>query len=260
MQRFTNLDRDEVLSVDLNSLPQDVVDVLKSGIKGEVDLELNFQPLPSIQLRPQQISAVFLNLLQNAIEGLSGKGQVSLSTCRVNSQLLATIQDNGTGLSAEELVNIFDPAFRVKSARVSTGNWSLFSSRQIVREHGGEIEIQSSPGKGTTVRVSLRCAFRPCRRPTLRCSSRHKRSGKTYTYNFKLPGSGSNYISPCRRKRSYIKRPRFAAERTTRPAKPVTPTVRSLPPRTGRRASPPAALSEPCMMAAAMTELARSLT
>ena len=157
MQRFTNLDRDEVLSVDLNSLLQDVIDVLKAGIKGKVDLELNFQPLPPIQLRPQQISAVFLNLLQNAIEGLGGKGQVRVSTFRINSQLQATIQDDGKGLSAEELDNIFDPAFRVKSARVSTGNWSLFSSRQIVREHGGEIEIQSSPGKGTTVRVSLPC-------------------------------------------------------------------------------------------------------
>ena len=50
MQRFTNLDRDKVLSVDLNSLLQDVVDVLKSEIKGKVDLELNFQPLPPIQL------------------------------------------------------------------------------------------------------------------------------------------------------------------------------------------------------------------
>jgi len=43
----------------------------------------------------------------------------------------------------------------VRAGRVSTGNWGLFSCRQIIREHGGEIDIQSAPGQGTTVRVTL---------------------------------------------------------------------------------------------------------
>jgi signal transduction histidine kinase len=82
---------------------------------------------------------------------------VSIGTRRINSQLEVIVQDDGKGMSAEELATIFDPAFKVKSGRVSTGNWSLFSSRQIIREHGGEIEIQSSPGQGTRVRVTLPC-------------------------------------------------------------------------------------------------------
>jgi signal transduction histidine kinase len=59
MQRFTNLDRNELLPVDLNSLLQDVADMLKSGVKDKVDLVLNFRPLPRVLLRPQQMSAVF---------------------------------------------------------------------------------------------------------------------------------------------------------------------------------------------------------
>jgi signal transduction histidine kinase len=157
MQRFTNLDRSETLEADLNSLLQDVLDILRAGFNDDVHIELNMQPLPSIMVRPQQLSAVFSNLLQNAIEALDGGGHVLIATRRIESQVEVSIEDDGKGMPAEELANIFDPAFKVKSGRVSTGNWSLFSSRQIVREHGGEIAIRSTLGKGTSVQVKLPC-------------------------------------------------------------------------------------------------------
>jgi signal transduction histidine kinase len=51
---------------------------------------------------------------------------------------------------------LFDPAaFHVSAGRVAAGNWSLFSCRQIIREHGGEIDVQSEESKGTTVVVTL---------------------------------------------------------------------------------------------------------
>lgn len=159
MQRFTNMDRNEVVSVDLSSLLQDVTDVLKSELKDTVILEIDFQALPRILVRPQQISAVFSNLLHNAVEGLAGHGHVWLATCLMDSHVQVTVRDDGRGISAEELANIFEPAFKVRAGRVSTGNWGLFSCRQIIHEHGGEIEIQSNPGEGTTVRVTLPCVL-----------------------------------------------------------------------------------------------------
>jgi signal transduction histidine kinase len=63
--------------------------------------------------------------------------------------------DNGRGLNPHEIETIFDPGFKVSHGRVGTGNWSMFSSRQIVREHGGDIRIESERGKGTCVRVVL---------------------------------------------------------------------------------------------------------
>jgi signal transduction histidine kinase len=159
MQRFTNMDRNEIVSVDLNSLLQDVTDILKSEIKDTVILELDCQPVPRILVRPQQISAVFSNLLHNAVEGLVGDGHVWLATCLMDCHVQVTVRDDGRGILAEELANIFEPAFKVRAGRVSTGNWGLFSCRQIIREHGGEIEIQSGPGEGTTVRVTLPCVL-----------------------------------------------------------------------------------------------------
>jgi len=157
MQRFTNLDRKETLSVDLNSLLKDVVGLLESETKRGARLELGLQPLPPIVVRPQQMSAVFLSLLNNALEETNGSKRVSLLTRLVNSRVEVSIQDDGKGMTAEDLACIFDPVFRVRGGRVSTGNWSLFSSRQIVQEHGGQIEIHSSPGQGTLARVTLPC-------------------------------------------------------------------------------------------------------
>jgi len=106
-------------------------------------------------VRPQQISAVFSNLLQNALEGLTSAGHVWLTTSQAGSQVQIVVRDDGRGISPEELAGIFDPSFKVRAGRVATGNWGLFSCRQIIREHGGEIDIQSTPGHGTTVRVTL---------------------------------------------------------------------------------------------------------
>ena len=155
IQRVTNLDRDEALPVDLNSLLQDVVDMLESGTLAGVKLQRDFQPLPEMTVRPQQMSAVFLNLIQNAIDGSKESGTVVVSTRQLQSAVEIVVEDHGTGMSTEELSGIFDPAFKVKERRVATGNWGLFSSRQIVREHGGDIDIQSAPGQGTVVRIVL---------------------------------------------------------------------------------------------------------
>ncbi len=155
MQRLTNLDRSEIVSVDLNSLLKDVVEMSQSVPREAAAIEFRFQPLPPIPVRPQQMSAVFSNLIQNAIDSVGDGGHVWVSTSQIDSQVEILVEDNGKGMSAEELAGIFDPAFKVKGGRVSTGNWSLFSSRQIVREHGGDIEVRSFQGKGTRVRVVL---------------------------------------------------------------------------------------------------------
>jgi len=99
--------------------------------------------------------SIFSSLLTNAINAVDGEGRVRVSTEKVDSMVRVCIEDTGRGMEEAELETIFDPGFRVTSGRVSTGNWSLFSSRQIVFEHGGEIQITSSPGKGTTVKVLL---------------------------------------------------------------------------------------------------------
>ena len=59
------------------------------------------------------------------------------------------------GMPPGEVDRLFSPVFRVVNGRVSSGNWSLFNARQIVFEHGGDIQVESAEGKGTTVTVRI---------------------------------------------------------------------------------------------------------
>jgi signal transduction histidine kinase len=156
MQRFTNLDRAEVQSANLNDLLGDVVSLVSSETHNRAVIACDLQPIPRFLCRPQQLSAVFSNLLSNAVNAVEEGGHVALSTRQTDGVIEIEIHDNGRGIPPEDLPALFDPAaFRVSQGRVAAGNWSLFSCRQILREHGGDIEVMSADGRGTTVRVTL---------------------------------------------------------------------------------------------------------
>jgi signal transduction histidine kinase len=153
--RFIALEDAELKPANLNELVSDVAVLFEEQMRGRVQLDFDLRPLPPVNCRPQQLTAVFSSLLSNAINAVNGNGHIVISTALADSQVRVKIQDNGRGMSAEELDNIFDPAFRVSESRVASGNWSLFNIRQIVFEHGGDIHIESTEGKGTTVSVTI---------------------------------------------------------------------------------------------------------
>ncbi len=155
LQRFIDLHHTERQAANLNEMLGDVALLLKPSLENKVQLEFDLHPLPPLNCRPQQISSVLSSLLSNAINALDADGRITVSTRKMDSLVRVRIQDNGRGMDDAELETIFDPGFKVTAGRVSTGNWGLFSSRQIVFEHGGEIQISSTPGKGTTVDVLL---------------------------------------------------------------------------------------------------------
>ena len=95
------------------------------------------------------------SVLSNSIQALNGDGLITVSTAVRDSVLELKIADNGRGIPAGQMAHIFEPRFQVADGRVSTGNWSLFTSRQYMKEHSGDIRIQSTEGKGTTVCLTL---------------------------------------------------------------------------------------------------------
>jgi signal transduction histidine kinase len=158
LQRFISLEEAEVKTANLNDILSDVALLFDDRIRQErIRLEFDLQPLPTLTCRPQSLSVVFSSLLSNAINAVDGKGRIVVSTRLADSLVHVRIQDDGRGMSPEEVENIFDPGFRVSEARVSSGNWSLFNIRQIVFEHGGDIQIDSAEGRGTTVCVLIPC-------------------------------------------------------------------------------------------------------
>jgi len=155
LQRFTNLDQAEIQPSDINELLRDVAALMDPRDRGGAQIDMNLRPVPAVLCRPQQISAVLASLLRNAVQAVDGNGRVELSTSVEDHTVAIRIADNGRGLSPDEVANIFDPGIRESGGRMAAGNWSMFNSRQIVREHGGDIAIASHQGRGTLVTVTL---------------------------------------------------------------------------------------------------------
>ena len=157
LRRFASMEEAELKAADLNELLADVTLLHEKELaERHVQLEFDLQkPLPPLECRPQLLTAVFSNLLSNALDAVNGDGHIAISTRRKENGVEVTVQDNGRGMSPDEVDTIFDPVFKVDGRRVSSGNWSLFNTRQMVYEHGGDIRVETEPGHGTSVHVTL---------------------------------------------------------------------------------------------------------
>jgi PAS domain S-box-containing protein len=102
-----------------------------------------------------QIKQVLLNLLRNCSEALPETGgTIRVATCRDHGNVRVVVSDNGVGISAEHLPHLFEPFFTTKSAVKEVG-LGLSVSYGIIKGHGGDILVASTPGKGTTFTVVL---------------------------------------------------------------------------------------------------------
>lgn len=104
----------------------------------------------------KSISQVLINLLMNAIYALDGRGAITVSTHALNGGRKSAIkvQDTGQGIAAGDLPRIFDPFFTTKPTGQGTG-LGLSVSYGIIKNHGGEIRVESRPGQGTTFTIEL---------------------------------------------------------------------------------------------------------
>ncbi len=116
--------------------------------------------LPAIPANPDQLKQAFYNLIKNAVQALSHGGILRVATSRSDTQLEISFEDNGTGISSEDMVHITEPYFTRKKTGSGLG---LFIVQRIVQEHGGHLELLSQPGRGTTARILLPLAERRVR-------------------------------------------------------------------------------------------------
>jgi two-component system NtrC family sensor kinase len=112
--------------------------------------------LPAPPCDPSQIQQVVLNLVLNAAEATQSKTErrVTVSTAKGDGVVLLRVSDNGEGIPLENLARIFDPFFSTKPEGKGVG-LGLAVSYGIIEAHGGEIEVKSVVGEGTTFTVSL---------------------------------------------------------------------------------------------------------
>ena len=158
IQRLCHLDEAVLQPANLNDLLREAAALVAPAGSNSIEFEWNLRPLPDLQCRPQQLTMVFWNVLLNATQAIDGDGHISISSAVQNARVEVRIEDDGRGIPSERLAHIFDPVFNVADSRVSTGNWSLFTSRQFIKNHGGDLRIKSLAGRGTTVTLYLPCS------------------------------------------------------------------------------------------------------
>jgi signal transduction histidine kinase len=135
-------------TVDLGDLIRDVAAALPRPVAVTVPAEL-----PAVEVDPVRIRQVLLNLLTNALRHTPEEGTVSVEVEARPKWILVRVRDSGSGIAPEELPRIFERFQKGSDSRGS--GLGLAIARKLVLAHGGDIGIESAPGKGTEVTVSL---------------------------------------------------------------------------------------------------------
>ncbi|MEO5765272.1 MAG: ATP-binding protein [Casimicrobiaceae bacterium] len=140
--------------VDLHAALDSTLNIVRNELKHKVRIERRYGVVPEIECLPSRLNQVFLNLLVNAGQAIDGQGTVTLTTACNAEEAWVVVEDTGGGIAPEHRKRIFEPFFTTKPVGQGTG-LGLSVSYSIVRKHGGRIEVESAPGKGTRFTVFL---------------------------------------------------------------------------------------------------------
>ncbi|HEY0365055.1 MAG TPA: ATP-binding protein [Pyrinomonadaceae bacterium] len=148
----------EVDWVDINQLLEETVVLLEKKMRQlRIKLTKSFDDgLPRVRARADQLRQVFLNLIINAQQAIEGDGEIVISTSRYEQALqpsiLIQLTDTGVGIAEDDLPRIFDPFFSTGKKGTGLGLWV---TQDIVRQHGGRIDVSSEVGRGTVFNIVL---------------------------------------------------------------------------------------------------------
>lgn len=139
----------------VNDLIDEVVDafLIREMAVSNIEIVKNYQAdVPKLITDANQLKQVFLNILTNAVGAITPPGEVSITTSSTDERVSVAIADTGKGITQEQMEKIFMPFYTTKEVGKGTG-LGLSVSYNIVRSFGGEILVESIPGKGSVFTV-----------------------------------------------------------------------------------------------------------
>src|SRR5277367_1689168 len=159
IKEYTYMDLSAKQDVDIVKSLENTLTILNHKLKRGIEVKREYQPMPLlVNSFGSEINQVWTNLIDNAIDAMNGKGELTLRTYRDDDSIVVEIADNGPGIPTDLQPRIFEPFFTTKGVGQGTG-LGLDTAHRIVRKHNGNITFRSGPN-GTCFQVRLPIAGR----------------------------------------------------------------------------------------------------
>lgn len=139
---------------DLQDSLDSALNLLQSEIGEKCTLHKEYSPVPAVYCQAAEINHAFMNILLNAIQAIEKKGDITIRTHSDGKWVYVEVSDTGTGIAPENMQRIFDPFFTTRPVGKGTG-LGLSTAYGIVQKHHGQIDVHSTPGHGSTFRITL---------------------------------------------------------------------------------------------------------
>ncbi|CAM4198093.1 ATP-binding protein [Roseateles saccharophilus] len=153
LKDFSRVDHADWQDADLNAGLDSTLNVVMNEVKYKAEVRKHYGQLPPVRCIAAQLNQVFMNLIVNAAHAIAERGTITLTTSATEEGWVCiTVADTGSGMTEEVKRRIFEPFFTTKPVGKGTG-LGLSLSFSIVQKHGGRIEVETEPGRGTCFRV-----------------------------------------------------------------------------------------------------------
>ena len=151
---------DEIAPEDLRSIIENTIKMVDKEIRNQsIEILTHFENLPPVMVSASKVQQVILNLVINAQHAIDSGGVITIGLMRQDDQAIIKVSDTGKGIPSALLSSIFDPFFSTKGVwgkdAVAGTGMGLSISRNIAREHHGDLTVESVVGIGTTFSLHL---------------------------------------------------------------------------------------------------------
>ena len=154
LKNFARLDVKKKQKVDLHKELNSILTLVHHHLKNRIQVVKEYGVLPDVVCYPNRLNQVFMNILVNAAQAISGQGVLTIKTFPKDENVKIMISDSGTGIRKENLAHIFDPGFTTKGEDGGTG-LGLSICQKIMEDHHGKIDVDSELEEGTIFTLTL---------------------------------------------------------------------------------------------------------
>ena len=155
LRTFSRNTEERFLPADINEGILSTITLVRGSIPKRIQIETNLAILPEVICQISRLNQVFLNLINNAAQAIPQNGTIRIDThIQSSDEIVISISDDGTGMDSNTQQKIFEPFFTTKKVGQGTG-LGLSISYGIIKQHQGNITVESTPGEGSTFIITL---------------------------------------------------------------------------------------------------------